>query len=541
MQAQRDASQRVVAVQHNVIGVDFAHCVQRIFRRIGIAASWQGSAFKRHAGLSLFGEQRTRLQKQQLVVEVAKRLLGLQMQIELGTFFVPLQRFFDGFEQVVPADQKLDRVIQQVQFFAQSVFQRPCQGDDALIVNFHTRIVAVCGPRAINSHESLKHRTDIMNITQPLTLLGNISPQTFMTRYWQKKPLLIRQAIPHFKPLLDRAALFDLAGGDDVECRLITQRSAAKTGWQLKSGPFSRRVLPALKLPGWTLLVQGVDLHNDAIRALMDQFRFVPDARLDDVMISYATQGGGVGPHFDSYDVFLLQAQGRRQWQISAQKDLALKDGVPLKILANFSPTQTFVLEPGDMLYLPPRYAHDGVALDECMTYSIGFSAPNQRELAAELLQRLADEAMEQAGTALYRDVDQSAATTPAEIPPAMIQFAQQALHKALANPAVLRRVLGEYLSEPKANVWFEDEPSMKSNTSEAKIGFRLDRRTKMLVDDQHVFINGESFRSSGRDTLLLKQFANDRLIDSQQLTRASVGAKSILQNWLETGWIHER
>ena len=176
-----------------------------------------------------------------------------------------------------------------------------------------------------------------MNITQPLALLGNISPQTFMKRYWQKKPLLIRQAIPNFKPLLGRAALFDLACGDDAQCRLITQNPAAKVEWQLKPGPFTRRALPALKQPGWTLLVQGVDLHHDAVRALMDQFRFIPDARLDDVMISFATEGGGVGPHFDSYDVFLLQAQGRRQWQISAQKDLTLQVDVPLKILATLS------------------------------------------------------------------------------------------------------------------------------------------------------------------------------------------------------------
>ena len=380
-----------------------------------------------------------------------------------------------------------------------------------------------------------------MNITQPLALLGNISPQTFMKRYWQKKPLLIRQAIPDFKPLLDRAALFDLACGDDAQCRLITQKFAAKVEWKLKSGPFTRRALPALKRPGWTLLVQGVDLHHDAVRALMDQFRFIPDARLDDVMISFATQGGGVGPHFDSYDVFLLQAHGRRQWQISAQKDLTLQDDVPLKILANFEPTQTFVLEPGDMLYLPPRFAHDGVALDACMTYSIGFAAPKRGELAAELLQRLADDAMTQVGAALYQDAHQAAVSKPAEIPPALIQFAQEALQKALAEPAVLKRALGEYLSEPKAHVWFGDESPRRSGQRGANAGFRLDRRTKMLVDGQHVFINGESFIATGGDALLLKQFANERGIDSRQLTRASIGAKSSLRTWLEAGWIHRR
>ena len=379
-----------------------------------------------------------------------------------------------------------------------------------------------------------------MDITRPLTLLGHISPQTFMKRYWQKRPLLIRQAIPNFKPLLERTALFDLACGDDVEARLVS-KVPGSAQWRLKSGPLTRRGLPALKTRDWTLLVQGVDLHNDAVRALMDQFRFIPDARLDDVMISYASEGGGVGPHFDSYDVFLLQAQGRRRWQISAQKDLTLQDGVPLKILANFQPTQTFVLEPGDMLYLPPRYAHDGVALDECMTYSIGFRAPKRGELAAELLQRLADDAMETAGAALYKDARQSAVSNAAEIPSAVFEFAQKAMLQAISDPAVLKRALGEYLSEPKADVWFDEADASNPLGAVSKTGLRLDRRTKMLLDDRHVFINGESFMASGGDAVLLKQFANARFIDSVQLTRASVGAKSLLQTWLEAGWIHNQ
>ena len=138
-----------------------------------------------------------------------------------------------------------------------------------------------------------------MDITQPLALLDDLSPQAFMKRHWQKKPLLIRQAIPGFKPLIERGALFDMAGREEVESRLIAQ-TASLPGWRLKSGPFQRRSLPPLKQPNWTLLVQGVDLHHDGVRSLMDQFRFVPDARLDDLMISYASDGGGVGPHFDS-------------------------------------------------------------------------------------------------------------------------------------------------------------------------------------------------------------------------------------------------
>lgn len=221
-----------------------------------------------------------------------------------------------------------------------------------------------------------------MEITQPLPLLGGLSAAQFMRRYWQKKPLLVRQAIPAMVPPIDRSALFALAEREEVESRLIRH---GKSGWSLKHGPLPRRALPPLKQPAWTLLVQGVDLHHDGVHDLLRQFRFLPDARLDDLMISYASDTGGVGAHFDSYDVFLLQAQGRRRWSIGKQGDLRLQPGVPLKILENFEPEETFVLEPGDMLYLPPKYAHEGVAVgDDCMTFSIGLRSSALGELGAD-------------------------------------------------------------------------------------------------------------------------------------------------------------
>ncbi len=377
-----------------------------------------------------------------------------------------------------------------------------------------------------------------MDVTQPLALLGNLSPQTFMKRHWQKKPLLIRQAIPGFKPLLDRAALFNMAASDDVESRLVVQTPGG-TGWRLKSGPLPRRALPALKQPHWTLLVQGVDLHHDGIRDLLNQFRFVSDARLDDLMISYATPGGGVGPHFDSYDVFLMQAQGRREWRIGRQKDLSLQPDVPLKILANFEPEQSFVLEPGDMLYLPPRYAHDGIALDECMTYSIGFRSPNRGELARELLLRLADDAPDEAGSALYQDANQPAVDTPGGIPSDLLAFAQDALRRAIEDPVVLQRALGEYFTEPKSSVYFEGGGNRSRKASSSQ-GVQLDRRTKMMFDDTHVFINGESYAASGRDATLMRLLADNRRLDSKGIARASEGAKSLLYSWIEAGWLHE-
>jgi len=262
-----------------------------------------------------------------------------------------------------------------------------------------------------------------MEINQPLPLLGGLSPAQFMRRYWQKKPLLIRQAVPSMVPPIDRPALFALAEREGVESRLIRH---GKAGWSLKHGPLPRRALPPLKQPGWTMLVQGVDLHHDGVHDLLRQFRFLPDARLDDLMISYASDTGGVGPHFDSYDVFLLQAQGQRHWSIGKQSDLRLQPGVPLKVLENFEPEQTFVLEPGDMLYLPPKYAHDGVAVgDDCMTYSIGLRSSAVGELGADLLARVAQayaEDLEDAGPAelaRYRDPSQPAVEAPAAMPAA--------------------------------------------------------------------------------------------------------------------------
>ena len=378
-----------------------------------------------------------------------------------------------------------------------------------------------------------------MDITQPLPLLGGLSPLQFMKKHWQKKPLLVRQAIPNFKPLLDRAELFDLAASEDAQTRMVIQSPGSSPGWRFKHGPFQRRALPPLKQPGWTMLVQGVDLHHDAVHALMNQFRFVPDARLDDLMISYATDQGGVGPHYDSYDVFLLQAQGCRRWRIGRQKDLSLQPDVPLKILANFEPEEEYLLEPGDMLYLPPRYAHDGIAEGECMTYSVGFRIPNRAEVARELLQRLADDAEETAGLSLYRDPDQVAVGQPAEIPSAMLAFAQDALRDAFKDSQAFARGLGEYLTEPKPNVWFDGVESTDEMAQALKFrGCRLDRRTRMMFDANHIFINGESLKASGRDAALMQILANERLLSAKEVGKLSAQAFELLVSWVEAGWL---
>lgn len=357
-----------------------------------------------------------------------------------------------------------------------------------------------------------------------------------MKRHWQRKPLLVRQAFADFKAPLSRSELLSLAAQEEVESRLVVREAPGRSPWRLRSGPFERRALPAFAKPGWTLLVQGVDLHVQSVADLLAGFRFVPAARLDDLMISYATDQGGVGPHFDSYDVFLLQAQGRRRWRIGRQKALQLRDDTPLKILANFEPEAEYVLEPGDMLYLPPRYAHDGIAEGECMTYSVGFRAPKRDEVARDLMQRLAEQADEAMDDRLYKDPDQAATASPGRIPASLQNFAQDALQLLLADPSRWQRALGESLSEPKPQVWFqpgEDDLPLE--------GVVLDRRSRMMYDEAHIYLNGESWRASGADARLMRALADQRALSAQQLAKSSQDARALLRDWCAAGWVHRK
>lgn len=376
-----------------------------------------------------------------------------------------------------------------------------------------------------------------MDVTLPTPLLGGLSPARFMRRHWQKKPLLVRQAWPGVQPPINRSALFDLAGAEGVEARLLT---AFDGGWQLRHGPFSRRALPPVKKPGWTLLVQGLDLHWQPAHAMLQAFRFVPEACLDDLMISYATDGGGVGPHLDSYDVFLLQVHGRRRWRIGPVADRTLKPDLPVRILANFQPTEEFLLEPGDMLYLPPLWGHDGVAEGECMTCSIGFRAATETALAQELLHQVADDlepppadATGRAAERIYRDPRQPATATPGRLPDSMRQFAQAALQRALADPHALDRVLGGLMTEPKPQVWFDAGAPLPPGC-----GAVLDRRTRMAYDDAHVFINGEAFRAGGRDARLMRLLADRRALSAADVARLSADAQGLLGDWADAGWV---
>lgn len=320
------------------------------------------------------------------------------------------------------------------------------------------------------------------------TLLGGLSPDQFLAEYWQKKPLLVRQAVPGFAGLLSKEALFELACDPDVESRHIRHSA---TEWVVSHGP-QRPARLRGKQP-WTVLVQGVNLFVPAGDALLHQFDFIPQARLDDLMVSYAADGGGVGPHFDNYDVFLLQGPGLRRWRIGRQTDRSLVDGAPLRILKNFTPSEDWLLEPGDMLYLPPHWAHDGVAVGECMTYSIGFRTPTGAELGNQFLAYLQDTLCLEG---VYADPDLQLQTNSAQISDAMIDQVTRMLAGIRWDRPMVADFLGRYLTEPKSHVFYEppQEPlGRRQFSSQLKArGFKLDARSVLLFTHGQFFLNGE-------------------------------------------------
>ena len=319
-------------------------------------------------------------------------------------------------------------------------------------------------------------------MNKPLKLLNNLSPVQFLAEYWQKKPLLVKNAIPNFTGLLSPNDLAGLACEDDVQARIIQQQKDQKNKdkWSVKSSPFDEAVFAKLPAKNWTLLVQSVNHYLPEASDLLAQFNFIPHARLDDLMVSYAPAGGGVGAHVDSYDVFLLQGTGKRRWKISAQANLSLIEGAPLKILKNFVSEQEWLLEAGDMLYLPPQIAHWGISeSDDCMTYSIGFRAPKTQELQHEFLSYLQDNISADAlyAEGLYADADLKPQNHPAEISADMINNVSQMLQKITWDKDKVADFLGKYLTEPKLDLVFE--PNRK--ISKTEFTKRLSQKTLYL------------------------------------------------------------
>ena len=366
------------------------------------------------------------------------------------------------------------------------------------------------------------------------TLLDGLTPAQFLRRHWQKKPLLARASLPQFATLVTRAALIELAQQPEAEARLIL-RSGNR--WQVRHGPFARRDFAQLPARNWTLLVQGVDLLLPAARALLAQFDFIPYARLDDLMVSYAPPGGGVGPHFDSYDVFLLQGEGRRRWQISAQRNLELVTHAPLKILQRFRAAREWTLEAGDLLYLPPRYAHDGIALDDCITCSVGFRAPSAQDLCSRFYDYLQDN-LDAPGR--YADPQLKPTRHPARIDTTLAAGLLRLLDRARWRRADMLRFIGTDLSTPKPQVVFSPPLRPLSAAALARSagqrGLALAPATILLYDHAAFYINGERCTPPPAARRALRRLADRRTLPPSAVLTAA--ARELLYAWYRAGYL---
>jgi 50S ribosomal protein L16 3-hydroxylase len=368
-----------------------------------------------------------------------------------------------------------------------------------------------------------------------LTLLGGLTVNEFLRDYWQKKPLLVRNAIPGFKGLLDPQQLIKLACRDDVQARLVTHQ---RKQWKVRYEPFVQEDFEGLSKKGkWSVLVQGVNHFLPTGTELAQKFSFIPHARLDDLMVSYAPKGGGVGPHFDVYDVFLVQGLGHRRWQISTQKDQTLVEGAPIRLLKDFRVEQEWVVEAGDLLYLPPHCAHNGIAEDDCMSYSIGFRTPWHQELAEQFLVYLQDR-IEIKGT--YADPDLKAQKHPSEIGPDMLQQVSRTIRKVKWDDEDVANFLGCYLSEPKPHIFFDNptKPLAAERFMQAvqKNGLKLDLKALMLCHGNSVFINGDAYPVGAGCYRILRELADTRTLPSScKLTRE---ASNLLYQWYLDGFV---
>jgi len=364
-------------------------------------------------------------------------------------------------------------------------------------------------------------------------LLGGISATRFFAEYWQKKPLLVRGAVPFLDRVLDQDGLLELACRDDAESRLVRP---VRGNWQREIGPFEPERLTRLPKRNWSLLVSGVNMLVAEADALLNAFNFVPYARLDDLMVSFAPPGGGVGPHFDSYDVFLIQGQGHRRWEISGQDDLELVEDCPLRILKRFQAEQSWELGPGDLLYLPPKYAHNGVALTDCMTWSVGFRAPSAQEMATEFLVYLQDN-LDMKG--FYADPDLGPTRQPGRIPPLMEKRLKGMIQAIRWTDRDMSDFIGRHLSEPKPSVFF-DPPHRpmaygRFKKSASERGIALDPRSRMLYSGQAVFINGERIEAEHSHAAELRKLADRRVRPAAPITDELA---AFLYAWYRAGYL---
>jgi 50S ribosomal protein L16 3-hydroxylase len=315
--------------------------------------------------------------------------------------------------------------------------------------------------------------------------LGNFPIDEFLSDYWQKKPLLLRNALPDIASPVSAELLAGLACEEDVESRIIIQH---ENDWELLQGPFNEDAFTTLPKSHWTLLVQAVDHWMPEATKFLQQFNFIPRWRIDDLMMSYASDGGGVGPHFDNYDVFLVQTEGKRKWEIGGlcSDDSELVENLPVSILRNFNAQESWILEPGDMLYVPPGFAHNGVAQgDHCITCSVGFRAPSHSEIVREYSDYISEHLSE---SLRYQDPDDIVQINTGEISRNTIDEIKKILSNYMEDQTLISDWFGRYITTPKYHEEAEDV-SIKKNTS----SFETKKLKKYLESENSIFRNESS------------------------------------------------
>jgi 50S ribosomal protein L16 3-hydroxylase len=364
-------------------------------------------------------------------------------------------------------------------------------------------------------------------------LLGGLTPRVFLRRHWQKEPLVVRGALPGFRGTVGLGTLAALASRHDVESRFITRRGR---DWRVAHGPIARERIEAAPARNWTLLVNGVNLHARQADELLRRFSFIPQARLDDVMVSYSAPGGGVGAHADSYDVFLVQGRGRRLWRLCAPREFAFVAGAPLRLIENFSAEEELLLEPGDLLYLPPGWGHEGTALEPSLTCSVGFRAPGGEELAAGFLDWLHVRGLP---AARYGDPDLRPVRHPARVPTAMGTHANALLARLRWKPSDVACYLGEQLSAPKPHVVFAGRPRASRKEFDRALDHTivsLDLRSQLLYDRRRFYLNGEAFSAAPAQRRALAELADQRNVAGRKLARAGLAGLSF--EWYRLGYV---
>ena len=352
-----------------------------------------------------------------------------------------------------------------------------------------------------------------MRLNRKNHILGKTSVDVFLKKYWQKKPLLIRNAIENFQSPITEKDLFKIAQNEEAISRLIEFK---KNLWQMKYGPFKKSDFTKQKNAPWTVLVQNMNHHFSFANSFLNFFKFIPYARLDDLMVSYATKKGSVGPHFDSYDVFLFQAKGEREWRVSEQKEFTLDKKSAIKIITNFKSKNSWVLKPGDMLYLPPNIGHWGISLsDDCLTYSVGFRAPGTFEIQSKFLDFIQDNLSINKND-LYKDPNLKSQKNPAEINSNMISKFQQIVNQLRWNKNTINTFVGQLLSEPIETAIFQPPKPISLEIFKKNLSKKiliLNPKTRMLFIKNSFYMNGELIEADKKSALHLRRLAKDRKI----------------------------